>query len=341
VTLLAAVRRRLIVLVVALAAAVALVLGASSMPAIADPTNPAAEGGNKALSDELEAASRGYNDAKARLDTSKAHQAQLAVQIQNTEAQLSQLTSEVGSLATTVFKAGRVGTLAALLDSGTPDELLQRAYLLNSRVRLDDRLLREVQQTRQTLSGQQLALDGEIKVEQDQLAEMDRRKRAAEKALAPVGGTPASGPSGGVTSATPAPRNADGTWSKESCSLPDPTGTGGCITPRTLHALQQAKAAGFTRYTYCWSNGTWGEHPLGRACDFAASVGGFGGSAVGGDRAYGDQLAGWFLANADQVAILYVIWFDRIWMPSTGWRAYNGDGTPSGNHENHVHMSIQ
>jgi peptidoglycan DL-endopeptidase CwlO len=337
---LSAVRRRLIVPAAALAAAVALVLGASSTPAFADPVTPAAEGGSKTLSQQLEAASRGYNDAKAKLDASKVRQTELVGQIHTTEAELARLTDEVGSLAVTVYKAGRVGTLAALLDAGSPDDLLQRAFVLDSRVRLDDRLLRQVQQTKQALAGQQVALDAEIKVEQDQLAEMDKRKKAAEKALAPVGGTPTSGPTGGTANANPAPRNANGTWPAESCSLPDPTGTGGCVTPRTLNALQQARAAGFTRYTYCWSNGSWGEHPLGRACDFSVSTSGFGGVATGADRAYGDQLAGWFIANADRLAVMYVIFFDRIWMSSTGWRDYYGGGTPSGNHENHVHASI-
>jgi hypothetical protein len=37
---------------------------------------------------------------------------------------------------------------------------------------------------------------------------------------------------------------------------------------------------------------------------------------------------------------MYVIWFDQIWELSSGWHAYDGDGTPSGNHENHVHVSM-
>ena len=122
--------------------------------------------------------------------------------------------------------------------------------------------------------------------------------------------------------------------------MKDPT-TSGCLTPRTLHALQQARAAGFTRHTSCFSAGSWGEHPKGRACDFAAADG-FGGVATGGDKAYGDRLAAWLIANADRLAVLYVIWYRQIWMPGIGWRAYSrGDGTPSGNHTNHVHLSVR
>jgi peptidoglycan DL-endopeptidase CwlO len=39
--------------------------------------------------------------------------------------------------------------------------------------------------------------------------------------------------------------------------------------------------------------------------------------------------------------VLYVIWYNQIWLPATGWRAYHGDGTVAGNHLNHVHLSVQ
>jgi len=39
--------------------------------------------------------------------------------------------------------------------------------------------------------------------------------------------------------------------------------------------------------------------------------------------------------------VLYVIWFKQIWFPDRGWRSYSGDGTPAGDHYNHVHLSLQ
>jgi hypothetical protein len=39
--------------------------------------------------------------------------------------------------------------------------------------------------------------------------------------------------------------------------------------------------------------------------------------------------------------VLYVIWYKRIWLPGSGWRSYSGDGTPAGDHYNHVHLSVQ
>jgi hypothetical protein len=109
-----------------------------------------------------------------------------------------------------------------------------------------------------------------------------------------------------------------------------------------LHAYNEAQVFGFTRYTSCHRGGTFGEHPLGRACDHAASVNGFGGVATGGDKAYGDRLASFYIYNAEELAVQYVIWFNQIWMPSTGWRAYGGvGGDPSSDHTNHLHISIR
>jgi hypothetical protein len=108
-----------------------------------------------------------------------------------------------------------------------------------------------------------------------------------------------------------------------------------------LHALQQAKAAGFTRYVSCYRPSGSGEHPKGRACDFAAQKDGFGGVATGGDKTYGNNLAAYFIRNADPLAVLYVIWYRQIWLPSSGWKAYSGgNGDPSSDHTNHVHLSV-
>ena len=91
----------------------------------------------------------------------------------------------------------------------------------------------------------------------------------------------------------------------------------------------------------CHRNGGSGEHPKGRACDFAAQKGGFGGDATGGDKTYGNNLAAYFLRNASKLGVLYVIWYRQIWLPSSGWRSYSGaGGDPSSDHTNHVHLSV-
>ena len=63
------------------------------------------------------------------------------------------------------------------------------------------------------------------------------------------------------------------------------------------------------------------------------------------NRRLGDAIAAWLVANARRLAIKYVIWYERIWSPARGWRAYRH---PSGNtanatlaHRDHVHVSVQ
>jgi hypothetical protein len=324
---------------------VAVLVAVLPAPAVrAEPGAAGPEGGTKALRDQLDAAARGFNDANARLEASKARQVQLTSQASASEAEVARLTAQVSTIAATAYKGGRISGIAALLDSNSPTGMFERAVTLDAQARINDGELRKVKQAKTALAAQQAALDAEIKVQQDQLAEMDKRKKAAEKALASVGGGSASGVTGtgGARSASAVARRPDGSLAPESCNQDDPT-TSGCITPRTLHALNQAKAAGFTRFVSCYrSQEDGGEHPRGRACDFSASANGFGGVATGGDRDYGNRLAAWFIANAKNLGVLYVIWFKQIWMPSTGWRAYNnGNGDPSSDHTNHVHLSVQ
>jgi hypothetical protein len=107
------------------------------------------------------------------------------------------------------------------------------------------------------------------------------------------------------------------------------------------HAFLEARAAGFQRYTHCNRSASFGEHPKGRACDFAVATSGFGPTATGANRSYGDRLAAFFIANSDRLGVLYVIWFRRIWMPGVGWGPYSGGGSPSADHTNHVHLSVQ
>lgn len=332
-------------LIVALLAA-ALALTGFGVPRFAAPTDD--EGGTASLREQLDAASRGYLDAAAALAHSQKRQQELTAQLGGLEDELSSRTETVGEMATVAYQTGRLSALSALLSSESPDGLLDRAVALNVVAAGENTVLRQLAETRDRATQAKAAVDNEVRQQQVQLGVMAQRKKQAEDALAAAAraaaasqaqanqddGSPASS-----ALAKPAPRNPDGSWPVESCSLDDPT-TSGCITPRTLHALNQAKAAGFTRYVACFRPGDSGEHPKGRACDFAAQPDGFGGAATGGDLTYGNNLAAYFVANADRLGVLYVIWYRRIWLPSSGWRAYSGSGSPSAEHTNHVHLSV-
>jgi len=183
-------------------------------------------------------------------------------------------------------------------------------------------------------------LTDELAIQANQVALLDQQKRDAERALAAVGGMVTAGYGGPAQPAQPAVRDSDGSLPWEDCSDTDPT-SGGCLTPRTTHMLNEANLAGFNNFVSCWRSATWGEHPVGRACDFSAFPSGFPSLiAEGENKDYGDRLAAWAVANADALGVLYVIWFRQVWMPGTGWRAYSGYGDPATEHTNHVHVSM-
>ncbi|WP_197087553.1 hypothetical protein [Micromonospora sp. HK10] len=304
------------------------------------------EGGTPALRAQLDAASKGWLDARAALNRSTSRQKQLTADLAGIGAELDVRDAKVGEIAGVAYRTGRLGTAAALLGSSSPEGFLDRAAALQQVAAHEDRALRDLLDARDRATDTQAALTAEIQEQRKQVAVMAKRKQQAEHALEVANRSATRSDGGSVqgtsrTNAKPAPRNADGSWPSESCSVNDPTPADGCITPRTLHALQQAKAAGFTRYVSCHRSGGSGEHPKGRACDFAAQKDGFGGVASGGDKTYGNNLAAYFIRNADALAVLYVIWFRQIWLPSSGWKAYSGgNGDPSSDHTNHVHLSV-
>ncbi|WP_213455241.1 coiled-coil domain-containing protein [Rhizomonospora bruguierae] len=335
-------RRRIARLSALLAALVLAPLALWPAPALAAP-DP--EGGTPELRQQLEAASRGFLDAKAKLAASQNRQKDLDARLTEVESELVTRSATMDQVIQAAYRRGRLAPVAAMLSANSPEGFLDRAAALQSVAAGEDAKLRALLAAKDEVTRAKTAVAAEIAQQKRQVAIMETKKKQAEAAIAAVStgagsGFGGSAGSGGAT-AKPAPRNADGSWPAESCSVNDPTPADGCITPRTLHALQQAKAAGFTRYVSCFRSGGSGEHPKGRACDFAAQQGGFGGVATGGDKTYGTNLANYFIRNADRLAVLYVIWFKQIWLPSSGWRTYNsGNGDPSSDHTNHVHLSV-
>ncbi|MQA27467.1 MAG: hypothetical protein GEU94_18840 [Micromonosporaceae bacterium] len=300
------------------------------------------EGGTVALRKKLDSATRAYNNAKGRVDTSRKKQKKLDKEIKALKAKSDALYGQVGQMAAAVYKGSWAGSVTALMESGSPDELADGMTTVSYLATRDHKQIKAFTGAHDELAKKRYAVELEMRKQREQLKKMAKRKKEALKALiAAGGGDPTSGFYGGGPGAAPAPRNPDGSWPPEACSEPDPT-TSGCLTPRTLHAYKQARNAGFTRYTSCHRSGGSGEHPKGRACDFAAFKDGFRNyAATGSDKQYGDNLAGWFVNNANRLGVMYVIWYRQSWSPGTGWTSYNGGGSPSGDHTNHVHVSIQ
>jgi hypothetical protein len=310
----------------------------ANAPAGADGSDPDGGAPPSTLEDELAQASRAYVDAQGRLDAAQKKQAELTQQVAEADQKVAELSAAASVIANRTYRAGPAGALLTVFDSVSPDQFVERALSLHQLTEYESRELAELRQLKEQSVKQHADLDQQIANAKTQAAELAKRKAQIQQAVDISGGGPTANIPIPAPSADPAPRNPDGSFPDEKCSVPDPT-TSGCLTPRTLHALQQARAAGFTHYTACFRQATWGEHPLGRACDFAADPGGFGGIATGASRDYGNRLAAYFIANADRLGVLYVIWYHQIWTPAVGWHYYTGDGTPSGDHMNHVHLS--
>lgn len=312
-------------------------MGAWAGVAVADP-----EGGTASLRAELDEAVRGYLEAQSALEASKTRQAQLATNLVTAEANFAAGQERVGQIAASAYRSSGFTNIAAVISDGKPTDFLGRVTLLNGLSAHEHAVVNALIAARNEVDSSKAALDAEIVAQTEQLAAMNARKQQVERALWASGGGQETGGFNASSEviAAAAPRNPDGGLPGEGCSVYEPV-TGGCITPRTAHARDQAQAAGFGHFVSCYrSYNDGGEHPKGRACDFAASPGGFGGDAVGEDRTYGNSLAAFFFYNANRLGVLYIIWYRQIWTPSSGWRSYTGCCDSSSMHTNHVHLSM-
>jgi hypothetical protein len=331
----------------ALVLAVALVAGppaAHAAPAAPKPSpTPGSEGDTPALlRDVIERTSRAYVEAKSAVAASQRSQLKLRLDLDRFEDQRSDLEPEVAQIARQSYMTGRVGPAMLLLNSSGSDEFLQRALDLELMAGFESQRLQALGAAVERVEQARIQLDIEVKRERAQLAVMAKQKAEADRAFSLTGGRSTNG---FVFATSPvarqSPRSSDGGWPSQSCSEEDPT-TGGCVTPRLLFALKETQRLGFKRHVSCFRSGGPFEHPKGRACDFSAFDGTFGGGdATGDDRFYGNNLAAFFVRNADRLGVLYVIWYRQIWLPATGWRSYSGAfGDPSSDHTNHVHLSV-
>jgi hypothetical protein len=334
-------RRSLLALVVAVVTAIA-ALAVGVGPAIADPTG---EGPIDKASAALRTAAKNYTDAKNKLDAAGKQRTALAGQVTTTQRQVDTLTDAVGKIAAAAYRDGAVTGMSLLnvtIGTTSPDTFLEMTDTVTYLGNKNGRQIQRLKDARKKLDTQTTQLDAAIATQKQQVDQLAKKKTAAEKALEAVGGIPSDGFGNGTANATPAPRNSDGSWPSESCSLADPTNPDGCVSPRMLHIYQEVRKAGFTNYTHCFRNDAGAQdHALGKACDFSVTPDGFGDEATGAAKDYGNRLAAWAVANADSLAVSYVIWFRQIWLPGAGWGSYSGSGSPSAEHTNHVHISVQ
>jgi hypothetical protein len=323
-----------------LVALLAVTVGVAA-PAAADP--PSDGPGSNDLRAQLDQAQSAWLDAKTALDASVARQQQLSNTLSTVQAQLAVESVAVGKVAREQYMSAGFTAVRGIMASGSAHQLLDAMSLSDAIVSRQTDLIQTLMDTQDQAQAAQDGIAKEAAKQTELLAEMDTRKQQAQQALwAAGGGQPTAGFSSAASYvATQAPRNANGGWDPEPQSVYEPA-TGGYITPRLEHAKEQASDAGFTNYVACYrSLEDGGEHPRGRACDFAVSATcHYCGSAQGAEKDYGTNLAAFLVFNADRLGVLYVIWYRQIWLPSSGWSSYFGCCDPSSMHTNHVHLSV-
>ncbi len=312
-------------------------------PAAAQPT-PDETGSQEltTLRENLAVAAEGYMKAEAELASSQAVQAELQKTLTTAEADIARVKGRVAEYAAEAYRTGRISTLGLMLDPSAKGDLFSRADAIDKLTRTDSDRLNELTAAKRRAADAKAGIEAQIATQAAALQEMAKRREAAEKALAAAKAM-RSAPvfdSAGVPIANPAPSNLG-----SGCSEDDPT-TSGCISPRTLHALQETKRVGFSWYVSCYRPGGQYEHPKGRACDWAAFEGGFENRSAGGaNRDYGNRLAAFYVKNAKALGVMYVVWYCQIWQYGIGWHHYNSTGAncgdaPAGDHTNHVHLSV-
>ena len=336
-----AARRRWLATVLALvAAATVAVLPPGAGYAAPKPSPSPAVPKEKAvplLGDVLESTGRQYAKAKAVLDKSRQRQLQLGLQLEAAELRVKELQPQVSEFATETYRTGRLTPMVAMLNASDQGGFLEKATVLERLNQYNASKLNELVAAQEQVEGAKAAIDAEVAAQKAAANSMAKQKTAAERELNKVGGLAFTSGDVVATSpkARPAPRSADGGWPDESCSKEDET-TGGCVTPRTLHAYKEVKRAGFKRFVGCFRSGGPYEHPKGRACDWSLRNSGFASASNRDERLYGNNLAAFLIRNADALGVLYVIWYKRIWFPATGWKSYSGES----DHTDHVHMSM-
>jgi hypothetical protein len=317
------------------------------------------EGGTDELRDQLNLTQEAYLDAKVALDASVARQQELIVALGDIQAEIDDQTVDLGKVAHLAFVSSGYTRVAGIIATGSMQSYLDGAGLIDALATREAMLIRALLDSRAAAAQAQAEIDAEIARQQELEKQMFDRNEQAELALwQAAGGRDTEGFSVSASHvAVAAPRNADGSWPAEYIprdrsgypAVQELTVTGnrfatGYITPRTAHAVVQAKEATFTRFVSCYVNKSSGEHPRGRACDFAVRADNvYGGEHVQGEaRAYGDQLAQFLVFNAERLGVLYVIWYQQIWLASTGrWKSYSGCCDASRRHTNHVHLSMR
>lgn len=81
-------------------------------------------------------------------------------------------------------------------------------------------------------------------------------------------------------------------------------------------------------------NDPYPDHPSGLAADFMVPL-------TDAGTAKGDALAQYLTENHEELGVKYLLWQQRSWYPDRGWKPMDNRGSPTANHQDHVHVTFQ
>jgi cell wall-associated NlpC family hydrolase len=165
-------------------AATAIALTGSMAPAAhAAPSTSELTKKIETASNQLEDVTESFNKLKIDLQKTATEQAQLTASLTPAKAALAAASAEVGTLAATSYKQGRIGPMSALLGAGDENSLIDRMSYLDLITRANQRDIDAYTATTQSYDQRQAALKATQAKQIAQSNAIAARKKAIEKNL--------------------------------------------------------------------------------------------------------------------------------------------------------------
>ncbi|MDY7084307.1 MAG: NlpC/P60 family protein [Actinomycetota bacterium] len=160
----------------------AAITGSLVTPAQAAPSATELKKQIEAASNKLEDVTEQYNAMNVALKKTQADAKKLQASLAPAQAALKVASAQVGNLATTSYKQGRVGPMSALL-SGTQDGLMDRMSYLDMLTRANQRDIDMYTEATQNFNERQAALKATQTKQTAQLQALSTQKAAIQKDL--------------------------------------------------------------------------------------------------------------------------------------------------------------
>ena len=262
---------------------------------------------------ELEARSaklsKEYRGHLVRLDDAKKKAKRSTAELKKVTRDLEKARVQVARLAASQYMSGGLDPALTPLVTSDPDAVLDKAVIAEHLAKNNREKLAELSALQDRHKKTQRATQKRVDSVREEVDALEKKRHKVQNLIAKFG--------------------------------PEVPIVGDSVTPRMRQVRQLVLAQFGAPYSVgCYRAGGFGEHPLGRACDFMLSTGGAMPSAYQVD--HGWEIANWARANASRLGIMYVIYRQQIWdiRRGGGWQMMEDRGSITANHYDHVHISV-